>query len=88
MQKLESREAFVTEYQISTLPKYDAKDLLNQVKNEVQTEGEINSLLGMYLMAGAKLGGQMAYDSEMDCLDLFTVVDFQVMPLAFRRRFA
>jgi hypothetical protein len=39
-------------------------------------------------MAGAKLSREFAYDPEMDCLDVFTVVDLTQIPASFSRRFA
>jgi putative hemolysin len=47
---------------------------------EATTEGELKGLsplLMMYLKFGAKMSGALAYDAQMDCLDLFTVIDSQ-----------
>lgn len=46
------------------------------------------SLMNMYLLAGAKMSTEFAYDEEMDCLDFFTVLDFTNLPSSFERRFA
>jgi putative hemolysin len=44
------------------------------------------SLLSMYLMAGAKIGANLAYDAEMDCVDIFTVIDMQEVNPSFNKR--
>lgn len=54
----------------------------------VEKKQEVNSLMQMYILAGAKLSMNAAYDQEMDCLDLFTLIDLREMPEAFERRFA
>lgn len=46
------------------------------------------SLMHMYMMAGAKMGPELAYDAEMDCLDVFTLMDMEKLPASFERRFA
>ncbi len=47
-----------------------------------------NSLLDLYLAAGAKISSALAYDKEMDCVDIFTVVDVTQLPPLFNRRLA
>lgn len=53
-----------------------------------ETAKSMPSLMNMYLLAGAKMGADFAYDEEMDCLDFFTVLDFTKLPPSFERRFA
>ncbi len=47
---------------------------------------DLGSLIGMYAMAGARFGEEIAHDKEMDCLDVFTLLDLEVMPEAFLRK--
>lgn len=48
---------------------------------------EIPALIVGYLRAGAKLAALPAIDIDFSCVDLFTVLDFQNMNPAFRRRY-
>jgi putative hemolysin len=63
----------------------DIKDICFTAK-EVSEKKKGNSLLEMYLAAGAKISDSLAYDSEMDCVDIFTVLDFQKISPLFNRR--
>ncbi|HXH30326.1 MAG TPA: GNAT family N-acyltransferase [Bacteriovoracaceae bacterium] len=47
----------------------------------------LTSLMNMYLLAGAKFSQEAAYDKEMDCLDLLTILDIGQLPASFKRKF-
>lgn len=87
---LSERGALIDDLRVSVRPEYSSEGLL--IKRELSA-GEaldpkaVSSLLGMYVMAGAKVGPQIAYDQEMDCLDLLTVIDLTQVPASFERRF-
>jgi putative hemolysin len=66
-------------------------DQYPEVQNELKDrdgEGSMNSLMHMYVLAGATMGAEGAYDEDMDCLDLFTWIDLTNLPASFERRFA
>lgn len=84
-QQLESRNSIVTEYATPVRADYRLPELKLPESHE---KGSMPSLMNMYLLAGAKMSADMAYDEEMDCLDFFTVLDFTRLPPSFERRFA
>ncbi len=70
------------DYRITAHPQLKLPDVISQDHQKMP------SLLNMYLLAGAKVGSQLAYDAEMDCLDFFTIMDLTNLPSSFERRFA
>lgn len=86
MEYLEKQDAFIKDVEIGVQPKYRMN--FEVPANEVESaDRPINSLMHMYLLAGAKMGKNLAYDKEMDCLDMFTLMDMQKLPASFERRF-
>lgn len=86
MEQLDRQNSFISDFSVGVQPKY-------RLKFELPERGEnagkaMGSLMHMYLMAGAKLSRTLAYDAEMDCLDMFTLMDMQQLPASFERRFA
>lgn len=86
IEHLEKQDGFIKDFEIGVKPKY-------KMKFEVSAGAEkgakaMSSLMHMYLMAGAKMGRTLAYDGEMDCLDMFTLMDMQNLPASFERRFS
>ncbi|MES2526599.1 MAG: GNAT family N-acyltransferase [Bdellovibrionota bacterium] len=47
---------------------------------------DLGSLIGMYAMAGARFGEEIAHDKEMDCLDVFTLLDLEKLPESFSKK--
>lgn len=87
MEQLEKQNNFIADFEVGVQPKYKLKFELPV--NAEKTGGKaMGSLMHMYLLAGAKLGRTMAYDAEMDCLDMFTLMDMNELPASFERRFA
>ncbi len=94
MEWLDKNDSFVSDYKIKVSPDYalqkfpglDLKFHLDP-DEKIATKA-LGSLMHMYIMAGAKVGRSLAYDREMDCLDFFTVIDLEKMPLSFERRFS
>ena len=62
----------------------DFKWTASHEKREVKHD--LGSLIGMYAQAGAKFGEEIAHDKEMDCLDVFTLLDLEKLPPAFARK--
>jgi len=88
MDHLEKNNHFITDFKIGVRPKFTARNV-EIPPAPVDKKGRfLNSIMSMYLMAGAKIGKTCAYDAEMDCLDLFTVMDFNDLPPSFERRFS
>ena len=85
--KIESQDAFINEINIGVKPKYKMKFAIEDSGEETQGKG-MGSLMHMYMMAGAKLSRTLAYDKEMDCLDVFTLMDMEHLPASFERRFS
>ena len=90
-QQLEKRDSFVKAYETKVHSQYSLASypqLKIPVEPALDAKNSMPSLMNMYLLAGAKMGSEMAYDEEMDCLDFFTVLDFTCLPASFERRFA
>lgn len=88
LEAIESRGAFLTEVEIPVREKYLLPPQIEALRLEKSKGEKMPSLLHMYLTAGAKVSGPMAYDSEMGCVDLFTVIDLARLPASFERRFS
>ncbi len=90
---MEEQKAFIDEYEVGIRKKYKIENH-PQVHHRFSTHTEklerkpVGSLIHMYMMAGAKLSREFAYDPEMDCLDVLTVVDLTQIPASFTRRFS
>ncbi|MBY0517321.1 MAG: GNAT family N-acetyltransferase [Bacteriovoracaceae bacterium] len=69
------------EFSLETYP--EIQQITHQPKVK---ETKPTSLLQMYLAAGSKIGPTPAYDGEMDCMDIFTVLDFNDLKSTFNRR--
>jgi putative hemolysin len=97
MNTLRAKDGLITEYHIDVQKEYSlhthpevnlSYDFPPLDENEARNNSGLNSIMHMYLMAGAKMGQTFAYDKEMDCLDFFTVMDLEKLPASFSRRFA
>ncbi len=89
-EQLKKRNAVITDFRISVRKSYQTGTYpkLN-LPEEISPDFRfMPSLMNMYLLAGAKMNAEIAYDEEMDCLDLFTLLDFKKLPASFERRFA
>lgn len=86
MEQLDRQNSFISNLEVGVQPKYRLKFELPESGDS--TGKAMGSLMHMYLMAGAKLSRTLAYDAEMDCLDMFTLMDMQELPASFERRFA
>jgi putative hemolysin len=84
---IEKQDAFIKDLVLEVRPKYKMNFSVEDVVNDSAAR-PINSLMHMYLLAGAKMGRELAYDKEMDCLDMFTLMDMEKLPSSFERRFA
>jgi putative hemolysin len=83
---LEKQKSYIEDFEIGVKAKYQMKFL---VSPSHESAGKaLNSLMHMYLLAGAKMGRNLAYDAEMDCLDMFTLMDMRNLPPSFERRFS
>jgi putative hemolysin len=87
IQYIERQDAFLKDFTIDVLPKYRINFPIEESHSD-SCGRPINSLMHMYLLAGAKMGRTLAYDKEMDCLDMFTLMDMEKLPSSFERRFA
>lgn len=87
MTQLENQKNFISNFSVGVRPKYRMKFEL-PICSEKTSGKAMGSLMHMYLMAGAKLSRTLAYDAEMDCLDMFTLMDLNELPVSFERRFA
>jgi putative hemolysin len=84
---LEKQDAFISDFPVGVRRKYKMNS--PAVAGEAPAGAKpLNSLMHMYLLAGAKLGRELAYDGEMDCLDMFTLMDMTRLPASFERRFS
>lgn len=91
---LKTNNSFINDFELEACSKYALKNhpeinLNFQLGDDEKISAKaLGSLMHMYIMAGAKIGRPLAYDSEMDCLDFFTVIDLDRMPSSFERRFS
>lgn len=85
---LQTQDGFIKDFQIGVRPKYKLPFQIEQTFEGKPTSKAMNSLMHMYLLAGAKMGQDLAYDKEMDCLDMFTLMDMRNLPASFERRFS
>jgi putative hemolysin len=88
MSHLEKNDCFLKDIEITARGEFSTKDFLLPPQDKERKGKVIGSLLNMYLMAGAKVARDPAYDAQMDCLDLLTVMDMTKMPPSFERRFS
>jgi putative hemolysin len=88
---LDQNQFFINELDIKVKNKYKLKDSLEVEINNSTTDKSgtkvLGSLMHSYIMAGARMGRPMAYDAEMDCIDFFTLIDLNLLPPSFERRF-
>lgn len=84
------KRGVISELEVNVQPEYHLSHYpMLKLPTELSADHQkMPSLLNMYLLAGAKVGSEIAYDEEMDCLDFFTVMDFTNLPSSFERRFA
>jgi putative hemolysin len=89
---LEENDAFINHLTINVHSKYTLPKELSYLKKtnftQRSSQKALNSLMHMYVLAGAKLSREMAYDAEMDCIDFFTLIDLDTIPNAFKKKFA
>lgn len=91
---LSEKGFFLEDFNIGIQKKYDIENHpavkvdFTPNRSAERMAKELPSLLNMYLMAGAKVSKKMAYDAEMDCLDIMTILDLTKMSASFERRFA
>jgi putative hemolysin len=90
---IEEHDSYIKDYNVGIQKKYQLSaypQIASRFNTQVSKSDKkpIGSLLYMYMMAGAKLSRDFAYDPEMDCLDIFTVVDTRKIPDSFNRRFS
>lgn len=85
---LEGKGAFLENVDVTVKGKYQKHPNLPATSSGESGGKAMGSLMHMYLLAGAKVGRRLAYDKEMDCLDMFMVMDFEALPESFRRKFA
>lgn len=79
----------VLDFHIRPTKKYDpSRHGLNFEASDLSELRGLSPLIMMYLKAGAKMSTAWAYDSQMDCVDAFTVIDFEKISGEFSRKFA
>ncbi|MCX6131772.1 MAG: GNAT family N-acetyltransferase [Proteobacteria bacterium] len=68
---------------------FDLCGLMEACKNSSWHEGEylLPPILAAYLKAGARVYGTPAFDQDFQCLDLFTVLDFEGLSEAHGRKY-
>lgn len=87
MKYFADKDCFIKNLHIGVKPDYELKFKV-KASTEVIENKVINSLMHMYLMAGAKLSPNMAFDKEMNCIDVFTLMDLEKLPASFKRKFS
>lgn len=86
IEDLKRKDALITDFKISVKTPYTLPFLI-QPDPERAKNRPMGSLMNMYLLAGAKFSSVCAYDKEMECLDLMTILDLTKLPASFERKF-
>jgi putative hemolysin len=87
MSYLEAQDAFIKNINVTVTDPYKMNVSVEKSSHEL-AGNPLNSLMHMYLMAGAKMGKEVAYDEEMDCIDIFTLMDINSLLPSFIRRYS
>lgn len=86
LKEIENQKAFISEWPVVIDKKYaELPDSNTFIKAD--RPKSIHSLMQMYISAGAKVSRQMAYDKEMDCMDLLTILDLENLPVIYKSKF-
>lgn len=84
LSEIEKQDAYIKEWKIGIMPKYKFDlEKLNAALNEHPKS--MNSLMQLYISAGAKVSAELAYDDDMNCLDLLTILDMNHLPESYTR---
>lgn len=79
----------ILDFSIQPTKKYEpSKYGLSFEASQLKDMKGLSPLIMMYLKAGAKMSTNWAYDRQMDCLDVFTVIDFEKISDEFSRKFS
>ena len=89
---LQQETAFSDDFSIRALADYalfDVENLKALGASEAQSLSDqlLPPILAGYLKAGAKIYGTPAYDQDFNCLDLFTILDFEDLSAAHLRKY-
>lgn len=87
LHSLESQQQVIQDFKIQSKNEKKVSEVLSMVP-QINDLKIVNSLLGMYLLGGAKMSTSLAYDEEMDCMDIFTLLNLKNLPPNFERRFS
>lgn len=84
LSEIEKQEAYIKEWNIGIVEKYkfDLEKLNSTLSEQPKS---MNSLMQLYINAGAKVSSSMAFDDDMHCLDLLTILDMNILPDSFTR---
>jgi putative hemolysin len=89
---LHENNAFINDLKIDVHSKYklprNIKEIISSKDRKIASKKALNSLMHMYIVAGAKLSRNLAYDPDMDCIDFFTLIDLEAIPKSFKKKFA
>ena len=88
IQQLDSQGHVQRNSKIKPTSKYKIKNFESAVSLEEEDLSSEISLLKVYLKAGAKGYAEPAYDKAFDCIDLFTVLDFDKLNLNYKRKYS
>lgn len=88
LESLKERNAELHSVEIPVREKYQLPAHIEALRTAKSGGEKMPSLLHMYLTAGAQVGGNLAFDEELGCVDLFTVIDLAKLPASFERRFS
>lgn len=90
LNEISDERSLHADFRIEARKQYALKSLsdLNVGSESAKAEDEkgLNSLMSMYMMAGAKFSRELAYDQELDCIDIFTCLDLTKLPEIFEQK--
>jgi putative hemolysin len=89
---LKQESAFCDEFSIRPHQDYTIFSVESLKQIEAPTDRQLSDqllppILAGYLKAGAKIFGAPAYDQDFNCLDLFTILDFEDLSAAHLKKY-
>ncbi len=89
---LQQESAFSDDFAIRPLKDYTIFSVESLMQIEAPSDRQLSDqllppILAGYLKAGAKIFGAPAYDQDFNCLDLFTILDFEDLSAAHLKKY-
>lgn len=84
LNEISLQDKFIQTWSVGVRENYQVDVTKLETKSDTALKAH-TSLMQIYLNAGAEVGRNFAYDRAFNCIDLFTVLDLKVLPVAFQK---